>query len=141
MERFRNHDEESFFLDTGHGEIGFYPACLIHPLRVHTLSDGNGDVVAGDPVQDPLGAWALHQELGHRRHVEQGHTVADRMMLGGVVIEPVLTGIGEPGLDVGVGRGEPRGQFPPGGLAEMGPRRLEALVNRGSPDVARRCRV
>ncbi len=81
---------------------------------------------------------ALHEELGHERHVHQDHPGARRLVLGAPVREPVLPAPAQ-ALDLGrnARRRVPVGAFPAADVLEAGAARGQAVVQRRAPGVAR----
>ena len=68
------------------------PCSLSH--CVYTIAPGRDlDVGGGDPVEEPRGVRALHDEFREARLVEERHPVAHRVALRAAGVEPVLPAV------------------------------------------------
>ena len=131
-------DEELIVVEHGHGQVGLERAAVVQPLGIGDPAGLGRHPVGRDPLELPAGVPALHEELGHERHVHEDHAVPGGVMLGGPVVEPVRTAPGQfAGLGRDPGRCVPVGAFPAADVAEASPLFGQPVVDRRQPRAPR----
>src|ERR1700722_1685065 len=137
----RYHDEKTIRGLPCDGQVSFYAATFIEPLRVDDPADRDREVVCRDPVEDVLRVRTLDDEFGEGRLVEQADRLANCPMFVGGKRKPILPAIAVSvlwRLSLGC---VPVWAFPARGLAKAGPRRLEPIMQHGTPRPTRRFRL
>ena len=131
------HDhQEPRLAQPGDRQVGDDPAGRVEPLRVDDPPHRDRDVRRAHAVEHRLRVAALDQELGHDRHVQHAHGLADRAVLGRLVVEarvaaPALGQDRPRAIDV-----EPLRVLPARRDREPRPGRGEPVVDHGPAHVA-----
>ena len=70
------HDQERSLAEACHGDVGFYTAAVVEPLRVDYAANVDIDVVGTDSVERHASILPLHNELREAALIEESDSVA-----------------------------------------------------------------